>query len=267
MFIQLTWDIRRPITRPPLSSQPFCGRAADGCNPARNGRLQAVPEQRVNPTRAQLPARGGSLNDCATAPGWPGKRRPIDPLALALPHPHQAARPHRTAGTLSSRGSHSRCRLGLRAPMHVCIGCARVAGARQSRRPMGKCAGCARGCRRVPGRSVIARRGQRWSRSARAHWPHTLKHLLALGWGPLPPSCLARPAGARREVRGMVGSAAPPTLALNPQLPRGFGAHSPPPRRRQQPPFLSGALGPPCCAAPCRHGSRRRAARRGAGGQ
>ena len=37
----------------------------------------------------------------------------------------------------------------------------------------------------------------------------------------------------------MVGSAAPPTLALSPQLPRGFGAHSPSPRRRQQPPFLA----------------------------
>ena len=86
---------------------------------------------------------------------------------------------------------------------------------RRSRRPTSECAGYARGCRLVPGRSVIARRGQRWPRSARAHW---LSHT---------PSCLARPAGARREVREMVGSAAPPTLALNPQLPRGFGAHSP----------------------------------------
>jgi len=88
------WDIHGPnvVTRPPRSSQPFCGRAG-GCNPARNGRLQAVPEQRANPTRAQLPARGGNHNDCATAPGWPGKRRPIAPLAVPLPRPHQAARP------------------------------------------------------------------------------------------------------------------------------------------------------------------------------
>ena len=103
----------------------------------------------------------------------------------------------------------------------------RSRGTRRSRRPTSECAGYARGCRLVPGRSVIARRGQRWPRSARAHW---LSHT---------PSCLARPAGARREVREMVGSAAPPTLALNPQLPRGFGAHSPSPRRHQQPPFLA----------------------------
>ena len=113
--------------------------------------------------------------------------------------------------------------------MRQCMRASRLRsrGTRRSRRPTSECAGYARGCRLVPGRSVIARRGQRWPRSARAHW---LSHT---------PSCLARPAGARREVREMVGSAAPPTLALNPQLPRGFGAHSPSPRRHQQPPFLA----------------------------
>ena len=161
------WDIRRPdvVTRPPRSSQTVCRRAG-GCNPARNGRLQAVPEQRANPTRAQLPARGGSNNDCATAPGWPGKRRPIAPLAVPLPRPHQAARPHRTAGTLSSRGSHNRCRLGLRAPMHACI--------------QGECAGYARGCRLVPGRSVIAG-----------------SHTLTGAWLAPSPSQLPRTAGRR----------------------------------------------------------------------
>ena len=100
--------------------------AEKGTAPYPTGQIsetQAVPEQRANPTRAQLPARGGSNNDCATAPGWPGKRA-IAPLAVPLPRPHQAARPHRTAGTLSSRGSHNRCR--LRAPPQIsCQRCTR----------------------------------------------------------------------------------------------------------------------------------------------
>ena len=41
----------------------------------------------------------------------------------------------------------------------------------------------------------------------------------------------------------MVGSAAPPTLALNPQLPRGFGSHSPSPRR--PPPLSTPDVSPP----------------------
>ena len=130
-------------------------------------------------------------------------------------------------GTLSSRGSHNRCRLGLRAPMHACIQAALAwhppiaPPDGRMRRLRSRVQACARPFGDRPSRPAMAEVGPR------AHW---LSHT---------PGCLARPAGARRDVREMVGSAAPPTLALNPQLPRGFGAHSPSPRRHQQPPFLA----------------------------
>ena len=56
-----------------------------------------------------------SHDDCATATGWPGKRRPIAPLAVPLARPYRAVRPCRSAGTLSARVSPNRCSLALRA--------------------------------------------------------------------------------------------------------------------------------------------------------
>ena len=60
---------------------------------------------------------------------------------------------------------------------------------------------------------------------------------------PIGSHTLPRAASHGRQVRGArcakwwAARRHPPSLALNPQLPRGFGAHSPSPRRRQQPPF------------------------------
>ena len=239
-------------TRPPRSSQPFCGRAG-GCNPARNGRLQAVPEQRANPTRAQLPARGGSHNDCATAPGWPGKRRPIAPLAVPLPRPHQAARLHRMVGTLSSRGSHNRCRLGLRAPMHACIQAALAwhppiaPPDERMRRLRSRVQACARPFGDRPSRPAMAEVGPCPLALTHSQLPRTAGRREARG---------ARDGGQRGAThpcaRPAVAARIWCTLSVSPQASAAT---------------VSGALGPPCCAAPCRHGPRRRAARRGAGGQ
>ena len=89
----------------------------------------------------------------------------------------------------------------------------------------GEWAGCERGCRRVPDRFGIARRGQRWPRCPCP---------LVLCSNPL----LHRTAGSRRSrgrpVRVVVGSAAPPTLAPTPssscfspsRAPQGAGARS-----------------------------------------
>ena len=97
-----------------------------------------------------------SHDDCATATGWPGKRRPIAPLAVPLARPHRAVRPCRSAGTLSARVSPNRCSLALRAPMHACRQ-AELAGRTPSAPLDGRmCRLRARVLRVLPGRLGIA---------------------------------------------------------------------------------------------------------------
>ena len=116
------------------------------------GRPQAARESGA---RSNCCTRRGH-DDCATATGWPGGRRPIAPLAVPLARPYRAVRPCRSAGTLSARVSPSRCSLAPRAPMHACMpGCARGADAeRAARRTNGPAASAGAGV--LPGRLGIA---------------------------------------------------------------------------------------------------------------
>ena len=178
-----------------------------------------------------------SHDDCATATGWPGKwvsagRLLRSALAVPLARPYRAVRPCRSAGTLSVRVTPNRCSLAPRAPMHACMpGCARVADAeRAARRTNGPAASAAAGV--LPGRLGIA--------MAEVGGPCPLGIGTHCG---RPPSCLARPAGARREERAVVDCAAPRTLCANSQLPhrsvrtlpprpsvsKGAAAHTPHP--------------------------------------
>ena len=171
-------------------------------------------------------------DDCATATGWPGKRRPIAPLAVPLARPYRAVRPCRSAGTLSARVSPNRCSLAPRAPMHACMpGCARGADAERAARRTNVPAASA-GAGVLPGRLGIAM-AEVCGRCPLGIGTHCGR----------PPSCLARPAGARREERAVVDCAAPRTLCTNSQLPhrsvrtlpprpsvsKGAAAHTPHP--------------------------------------
>lgn len=200
----------------PASAAGHAAAAAEG------GRLRArcrvqTGRQWPSPGRPQAARESGARSncctrrghdDCATATGWPGGRRPIAPLAVPLARPYRAVRPCRSAGTLSVRVTPNRCSLAPRAPMHACMpGCARVADAeRAARRTNGPAASAGAGV--LPGRLGIT--------MAEVGGPCPLGIGTQCG---CPPSCLARPAGARREERAVVDCAAPRTLCANSQLP------------------------------------------------
>ena len=148
---------------------PACGDGHAAAAPE-GGRLRArcrvqTGRQWPSPGRPQAARESGARSncctrrghdDCATATGWPGGRRPIAPLAVPLARPYRAVRPCRSAGTLSVRVTPNRCSLAPRAPMHACMpGCARVADAeRAARRTNGPAASAGAGV--LPGRLGIA---------------------------------------------------------------------------------------------------------------
>ena len=163
-----------------------------------------------------------SHDDCATATGWPAKRRPIAPLAVPLARPHRAVRPCRSAGTLSARVSPNRCSLALRAPMHACRQ-AELAGRTPSAPLDGRM--CRLRARVLAYCPVVWE--SRWPRSAAgAHW--ALAHTV----GAQPPSRTAGSREARGACGGRLRGAAHPLrqLAAAAQI----GAHSASPPQRQQ---------------------------------
>ena len=162
-----------------------------------------------------------SHDDCATATGWPGKRRPIAPLAVPLARPYRAVRPCRSAGTLSAPRVSRRIGAALRC-VRQCMRADRLSsrGGHRARRSTDEWAGCERGCWRIA-RPFGNNDGRGRRPVPIGHW-HTVRV----------PSQLPRTAG-RREARGACGGglrgAAHPLrqLAAAAQI----GALSAPPRR------------------------------------
>ena len=212
----------------PASAAGHAAAAAEG------GRLRArcrvqTGRQWPSPGRPQAAHESGARSncctrrghdDCATATGWPGGRRPIAPLAVPLARPYRAVRPCRSAGTLSVRVTPNRCSLAPRAPNAYVHARLRSRGGRRARRSTDEWAGCERGCWRIA-RPFGNNDGRGRRPVPIGHW-HTVRV----------PSQLPRTAG-RREARGACGGglrgAAHPLrqLAAAAQI----GALSAPPRR------------------------------------
>ena len=173
---------RRGRRRPPAGSVPRANRQTMAVSrPSPSG-------ARIGRALANCCARR-SHDDCATATGWPGKRRPIAPLAVPLARPYRAVRPCRSAGTLSAPRVSRRIGAALRC-VRQCMRAARLRsrGGRRARRATDEWAGCERGCWRIA-RPFGNRDGRGRRPVPIEHW-HTL-------WAPSLPA-----ASHGRQVRG-----------------------------------------------------------------